>query len=152
MTNQAVELLRSYDGPKFRIMEVCGTHTHEIFRQGVRNLLSPQIDLISGPGCPVCVTEVGFIDEACWRWSTTLLSVPSGIWSAYRVQSKAWRRRGVTVRRSRWCTLLRTRRNMPENIRTVRWYSCRSDLRPRCPHPVSPYRMPSGGDLTTSPS
>ena len=64
MTNQAVELLRSYDGPKFRIMEVCGTHTHEIFRQGVRNLLSPQIDLISGPGCPVCVTPVDYIDEA----------------------------------------------------------------------------------------
>ena len=62
--NQALELLRSYDGPKFRIMEVCGTHTHEIFRQGVRSLLSEHIDLISGPGCPVCVTPVGYIDEA----------------------------------------------------------------------------------------
>ena len=61
---QALELLKNYDGPKFRIMEVCGTHTHEIFRQGVRSLLSPQIDLISGPGCPVCVTPVGYIDEA----------------------------------------------------------------------------------------
>ena len=64
MTTQAIELLKHYDGPKFRIMEVCGTHTHEIFRQGVRNLLSPQIELISGPGCPVCVTPVDYIDEA----------------------------------------------------------------------------------------
>lgn len=59
-----IEFLKNYDGPEIRIMEVCGTHTHEIFRQGVRRLLSPKIHLISGPGCPVCVTPVNFIDEA----------------------------------------------------------------------------------------
>ena len=58
--------LENYDGPDFRIMEVCGTHTHEIFRQGIRRILSPKIRLISGPGCPVCVTPVGFIDEAVY--------------------------------------------------------------------------------------
>ena len=62
----AVELLQGYSGPPVRIMEVCGTHTHEIFRLGIRKLLPPQVDLISGPGCPVCVTPVGFIDEAVW--------------------------------------------------------------------------------------
>ncbi len=62
----ALEMIRSYDGPPVRIMEVCGTHTHEIFRQGIRQLLPPQVDLISGPGCPVCVTPVDFIDEAVW--------------------------------------------------------------------------------------
>ncbi|WP_210388979.1 hydrogenase formation protein HypD [Olsenella sp. HMSC062G07] len=56
--------LEGYDGPRVRIMEVCGTHTHEIFRQGIRRLLPAQVELISGPGCPVCVTPVGFIDEA----------------------------------------------------------------------------------------
>ena len=60
----AREVLTSYDGPKLRIMEVCGTHTHEIFRQGIRRLLPESVELISGPGCPVCVTPVGFIDEA----------------------------------------------------------------------------------------
>lgn len=45
-------------------MEVCGTHTHEIFRLGIRSLLSKNIELISGPGCPVCVTPPGFIDSA----------------------------------------------------------------------------------------
>ena len=60
----AKEIITSYQGPKLRIMEVCGTHTHEIFRLGLRKLLPEQIDLISGPGCPVCVTQVGFIDEA----------------------------------------------------------------------------------------
>ena len=58
--------LEKYDGPDFRIMEVCGTHTHEIFRQGIRRILSPKIRLISGPGCPVCVTPVSFIDEAVY--------------------------------------------------------------------------------------
>lgn len=62
----AAQLLAEYDGPALRIMEVCGTHTHEIFRLGVRKLLPKQVELISGPGCPVCVTQVGFIDEALW--------------------------------------------------------------------------------------
>lgn len=61
---EAGDFLRSYDGKRVRIMEVCGTHTHEIFKNGIRNILSPQIDLISGPGCPVCVTPADYIDEA----------------------------------------------------------------------------------------
>ncbi|MBR1740145.1 MAG: hydrogenase formation protein HypD [Ruminococcus sp.] len=62
----AKEIITSYKGRKLRIMEVCGTHTHEIFRLGIRKLLPEDIELISGPGCPVCVTPVGFIDEACF--------------------------------------------------------------------------------------
>jgi len=45
-------------------MEVCGTHTMAIYQHGIRALLPEQITLISGPGCPVCVTPVGFIDHA----------------------------------------------------------------------------------------
>lgn len=63
---QAGAVLRGYSGPLLRIMEVCGTHTHEIFRQGIRSLLPPAVRLISGPGCPVCVTPVSYIDEALW--------------------------------------------------------------------------------------
>jgi hydrogenase expression/formation protein HypD len=44
------------------IMEVCGTHTMEIFRTGLRSLLPDRITLLSGPGCPVCVTSQGEID------------------------------------------------------------------------------------------
>lgn len=62
----AAEILASYQGRPLRIMEVCGTHTHEIFRLGIRSMLPEQVELISGPGCPVCVTPVGFIDEAVW--------------------------------------------------------------------------------------
>ena len=46
------------------IMEVCGTHTVAIFRHGVRQLLPPGVRLLSGPGCPVCVTPNGEIDQA----------------------------------------------------------------------------------------
>lgn len=60
----AKEIIENYKGPRLRIMEVCGTHTHEIFRFGIRSILPDNIELISGPGCPVCVTPVGFIDEA----------------------------------------------------------------------------------------
>lgn len=62
--DKAKEIITNYKGPKLRIMEVCGTHTHEIFRLGIRGLLPDNVELISGPGCPVCVTDVGFIDEA----------------------------------------------------------------------------------------
>ncbi len=65
-TSELRSYLENYDGPEVRIMEVCGTHTHEIFRQGIRNFLSPKINLISGPGCPVCVTPASYIDEAVY--------------------------------------------------------------------------------------
>ena len=61
---RARQIIDSYQGAPIRIMEVCGTHTHEIFRLGIRQILPPTIRLISGPGCPVCVTPVDFIDEA----------------------------------------------------------------------------------------
>ncbi len=47
-----------------RLMEVCGTHTVAIFRAGIRQLLPSQVDLVSGPGCPVCVTPDEYIDKA----------------------------------------------------------------------------------------
>ncbi|MBN2200760.1 hydrogenase formation protein HypD [bacterium] len=46
------------------LMEVCGTHTMAIARFGIRPLLPPSIRLISGPGCPVCVTPLKFMDTA----------------------------------------------------------------------------------------
>lgn len=48
-----------------RLMEVCGTHTVSLFRSGVKSMLPANLKLISGPGCPVCVTSQGYIDAAC---------------------------------------------------------------------------------------
>lgn len=52
------------DAGPLRIMEVCGTHTMAIGRCGIRRLLPETIRLISGPGCPVCVTPAAYIDNA----------------------------------------------------------------------------------------
>jgi hydrogenase expression/formation protein HypD len=46
-----------------RIMEVCGGHTHSIFRYGLEGLLPKSIELVHGPGCPVCVLPMGRIDD-----------------------------------------------------------------------------------------
>jgi hydrogenase expression/formation protein HypD len=55
--------LKGYKG-KISLMEVCGTHTHSIFRSGIMSLLSNKIEHLSGPGCPVCVTPNEYIDRA----------------------------------------------------------------------------------------
>jgi len=55
--------VRGYPGT-MPLMEVCGTHTMAIYQQGLRTLLPPQIRLLSGPGCPVCVTPVDYVDHA----------------------------------------------------------------------------------------
>ena len=60
---EAAAFLQSYQGPPLRLMEVCGTHTSALYRTGLRQLLSPAITLLSGPGCPVCVTPTAFIDR-----------------------------------------------------------------------------------------
>ena len=46
------------------LMEVCGGQTHSIVRFGIDQILPEQIELVHGPGCPVCVTSSGFIDKA----------------------------------------------------------------------------------------
>lgn len=58
------KIRRLREGPPVRLMEVCGTHTVSIARAGIRPLLSGVVTLISGPGCPVCVTPDGYIDAA----------------------------------------------------------------------------------------
>lgn len=64
MIEEDKSIVTGYSGKPIRIMEVCGTHTHEIFALGIRGILPPAVHLISGPGCPVCVTPSSFIDEA----------------------------------------------------------------------------------------
>ncbi|MBQ1470712.1 MAG: hydrogenase formation protein HypD, partial [Schwartzia sp.] len=51
-------------GRTVRYMEVCGTHTVSIFRAGLRQILPESVELVSGPGCPVCVTPDIYMDTA----------------------------------------------------------------------------------------
>lgn len=61
---EIIQNLADQIGRRVQIMEVCGTHTMTAFRSGLRSLLPDHITLISGPGCPVCVTPNAFIDRA----------------------------------------------------------------------------------------
>jgi len=55
--------IKSLPPQTISLMEVCGTHTVSISKSGIRNLLPPNIRLISGPGCPVCVTSLEDVDR-----------------------------------------------------------------------------------------
>ena len=61
---RAIGALAEKTGRPLRLMEVCGTHTVAVFRHGIRDLLPEGISLLSGPGCPVCVTSSGDVDTA----------------------------------------------------------------------------------------
>jgi hydrogenase expression/formation protein HypD len=50
-------------GRQYKLMEVCGGHTHTIYRYGVHDLLPDNIELVHGPGCPVCVIPMGRVDD-----------------------------------------------------------------------------------------
>ena len=62
---KAAEEIRRLADPQrpYRFMEVCGGHTHAIYRFGLKDLLPQNIELIHGPGCPVCVLPMGRIDD-----------------------------------------------------------------------------------------
>jgi hydrogenase expression/formation protein HypD len=60
----AGEILASVDpGRHYQVMEVCGGHTHTIYKYGVDDLLPGNVELVHGPGCPVCVIPMGRVDD-----------------------------------------------------------------------------------------
>ncbi|MGD0929130.1 MAG: hydrogenase formation protein HypD [Candidatus Korobacteraceae bacterium] len=63
--NQTAEEIRRLadSGRHYRMMEVCGGHTHAIYRFGLKDILPENLELIHGPGCPVCVLPMGRIDD-----------------------------------------------------------------------------------------
>ena len=115
----AREIIEGYQGPPVRIMEVCGTHTHEIFRLGIRKLLPPQVELISGPGCPVCVTPVGFIDEAVYLALEKQVTICT-FGDLVRVPGT---KKSLAIHRQ-------MQKNMRKSIQKSRWYFFPLALRP----------------------
>jgi hydrogenase expression/formation protein HypD len=79
ITKTAEEIRHLADpGRHYRIMEVCGGHTHAIYRFGLKDVLPPNIELIHGPGCPVCVLPMGRIDDGL-----SLAEDPNVIFTAF---------------------------------------------------------------------
>ncbi len=65
LISKTAEEIRRLAGTErhYRMMEVCGGHTHAIYRFGLKDILPENIELIHGPGCPVCVLPMGRIDD-----------------------------------------------------------------------------------------
>ncbi len=61
---QLIARIRELADQPIQIMEICGGHTHAIFRTGIDQMLPPQVKFLHGPGCPVCVTPMVKIDAA----------------------------------------------------------------------------------------
>ena len=76
LARQLIRRMASFRKRPIRLMEVCGTHTVAIFRSGIRTVLPDDITLLSGPGCPVCVTAQGEIDAfiALARMENTIIT------------------------------------------------------------------------------
>lgn len=78
ITRQLLEEIQGVVTRPWALMEVCGGQTHSILRSGLDRLLPPEISLIHGPGCPVCVTPLELIDRA-----VVLASQPGVILTSY---------------------------------------------------------------------
>jgi hydrogenase expression/formation protein HypD len=72
------DLIRSVTTRPWTIMEICGGQTHTIVKYGIESLLPPEITLVHGPGCPVCVTPLALIDRAI-----AIASRPEVIFTSY---------------------------------------------------------------------
>ena len=109
ITKASEEIRRLSDPARhYRIMEVCGGHTHAIYRFGLKDILPQNIELIHGPGCPVCVLPMGRIDD--------------GLSIAQRAQRnlRRLRRHDARARRARAAR---------SNTRRAAW-TCASSIRP----------------------
>ena len=59
------QIMSSVDPARhYKLMEVCGGHTHSIYKYGIADVLPPNVELVHGPGCPVCVIPMGRVDDA----------------------------------------------------------------------------------------
>src|SRR5574341_1440796 len=78
LTRSLLDEIRSTVTRPWKLMEVCGGQTHSILKSGLDQLLPPEIELVHGPGCPVCVTPLELIDKAI-----ALASRPDVIFASY---------------------------------------------------------------------
>src|SRR5512135_450761 len=78
MVQRVIEEIRDTVTRPWVLMEICGGQTHAIVRHGIDQLLPPEIELVHGPGCPVCVTPLELIDKAL-----AIASQPNVIFTSY---------------------------------------------------------------------
>ena len=121
------------------IMEVCGGHTHAIFRYGVETMLPDGIELIHGPGCPVCVLPMGRVDDcvALAQHARDDFHHLRRCDASARLERKPAAGQGQWAPMCEWSTRRLTRCALPRRTRTGRSSSSRWASRQPCPAPHS---------------
>lgn len=109
LAKKLIDQIHAATTRKWALMEVCGGQTHSIIRHGIDQLLPDSVEMIHGPGCPVCVTPLETIDRALAIAARPgvvfcsfgdMLRVPGSSQDLFSVKSAAWRRtRGVLAAR-----------------------------------------------------
>lgn len=109
LAKKLIDQIHAATTRKWALMEVCGGQTHSIIRHGIDQLLPDSVEMIHGPGCPVCVTPLETIDRALAIAARPgvvfcsfgdMLRVPGSSQDLFSIKSAAWRRtRGVLAPR-----------------------------------------------------
>ena len=96
-------------GRRYGLMEICGGHTHTIYKHGIEDYLPEEVQLVHGPGCPVCVIPMGRVDDAIWiAEQEGVIMTRSATCSASRPAAPSSTPRPAAPT-SRWCTRRSTR-------------------------------------------
>ena len=130
----AGEILATVEpGRHYKVMEVCGGHTHSIYKYGVDDLLPENVELVHGPGCPVCVIPMGRVDDGI-----AIAHEPGVIFTCFGDMMRvpglgrhAARRQGARAPTCGWSTRRSTRCGSPSRTPTARSCSSRSASRRR---------------------
>jgi hydrogenase expression/formation protein HypD len=118
-------------GRHYKVMEVCGGHTHSIYKYGLDDLLPANVELVHGPGCPVCVIPMGRVDDGI-----ALAHQPGVIFTCFGDMMRVPGSDGslldakAPAPTSAWSTRRSTRCGSPSPTRTARSSSSRSASRP----------------------
>ena len=132
----AGEILATVEpGRHYKVMEVCGGHTHTIYKYGVDDLLPANVELVHGPGCPVCVIPMGRVDDGI-----AIAHEPGVIFTCFGDMMRVPGGRGHACWTPRpraptcaWSTRRSTRCGSPARTPTARSSSSRSASRPPRP-------------------
>ena len=124
-------------GRHYKVMEVCGGHTHSIYKYGVDDLLPENVELVHGPGCPVCVIPMGRVDDgmaiARQRGRDLHLLRRHDAGPGLGADASSTRRRRAPT--SAWSTRRSTRCGSRRRTPTGTWSSSRSASRRPLPPP-----------------
>ena len=131
-------------------MEVCGGHTHTIYRHGIEHVLPANVELVHGPGCPVCVIPMGRVDDAIavatqpgviFTSFGDMMRVPGSQGNLLDGQGRRARTSASSTRRSTPC-------GSPSRTRTARWCSSPSASRPPRRRPRSRCSQARASEVT----